>query len=389
MADSDSRCAQGSRSAVCLEGLPRPAIRRDTDRIAGRVGRISSTVQLEPRAGPARRQGGPDRRADHLLPAGGTRPGFFVVQDQRRPRKRDRPTPEGTAQYARLIATSVGAMPCARCPPRRWRASSTTPRRLPAMPGTQHANPAGERLMQEAEHFAATAGSPLIERAHVEAALQAHEQRNDRHPRALPGRNPGAASCWSIRRAACWPDQRAGGRHSRREHLRPSRAHHGDGAHGRRRDHRHRARGRTWRTDTLQGCPILSSFLAARLAGDDAAAARQPGLRAIPWRRRGRQRLAGRTRRAALALSGIPIRQSRAVSAWSISSASSSRSAGSTRKSRASSTFACRPRSDRGAGRHSAANVSSPDAARSGGVRRSGRALPVWRSTTSTRRWNC
>jgi len=35
-------------------------------------------------------------------------------------------------------------------------------------------------LMQEAEHFAATAGSPLIERAHVEAALHAHEQRNDR-----------------------------------------------------------------------------------------------------------------------------------------------------------------------------------------------------------------
>ncbi len=35
-------------------------------------------------------------------------------------------------------------------------------------------------LMQEAGHFAATADSPLIERAHVEAALQAHQYRNDR-----------------------------------------------------------------------------------------------------------------------------------------------------------------------------------------------------------------
>ena len=90
-------------------------------------------------------------------------------------------TPEGTAQYARLIATlgrrdalrPLSAPAVARIIDHAARLACDA-RKL----STRTQPVSG--LMQEAEHFAATAGSPLIERAHVEAALQAHEQRNDR-----------------------------------------------------------------------------------------------------------------------------------------------------------------------------------------------------------------
>jgi lon-related putative ATP-dependent protease len=90
-------------------------------------------------------------------------------------------TPEGSAQYARLVATlarrdqlrPLSAAAVARVIDHAarlaWDARKLITQTRPL-----------SSLLQEAGHFAASAGSPLIERQHVEAALQAHEQRNDR-----------------------------------------------------------------------------------------------------------------------------------------------------------------------------------------------------------------
>jgi lon-related putative ATP-dependent protease len=90
-------------------------------------------------------------------------------------------TPEGTRQYARLIATlarrdrlrPLSAAAVARVVDHAarlaWDAQKLITRTRPV-----------SSLLQEAEHCAATANSSLIERAHVEAALQAHQHRNNR-----------------------------------------------------------------------------------------------------------------------------------------------------------------------------------------------------------------
>jgi len=90
-------------------------------------------------------------------------------------------TPEGTIQYARLIATlarrhalrSLSAAAVARIIDHAARLVGDAGKLI------TRTEPLSS-LMQEAGHFAATADSPLIERAHVEAALQAHQHRNDR-----------------------------------------------------------------------------------------------------------------------------------------------------------------------------------------------------------------
>lgn len=90
-------------------------------------------------------------------------------------------TPEGTRQYARLIATlahrdrlrPLSAAAVARVIDHAarlaWDARKLITRTRPV-----------SSLLQEAEYCAATAGSSLIERAHVDAALQARQRRNDR-----------------------------------------------------------------------------------------------------------------------------------------------------------------------------------------------------------------
>ena len=90
-------------------------------------------------------------------------------------------TPEGTIQYARLIATlarrhelrPLSAAAVARIIDHAARLVGDAGKLI------TRTEPLSS-LMQEAGHFAATADSPLIERAHVEAALQAHQHRNDR-----------------------------------------------------------------------------------------------------------------------------------------------------------------------------------------------------------------
>ncbi len=90
-------------------------------------------------------------------------------------------TAEGTAQYARLIATMA-------------RRDSLRPLAAPAVARViEHAaRLAGDAeklttqtqplsdLMREADHAAGTAGAGIIEREHVDSALQAHRHRNER-----------------------------------------------------------------------------------------------------------------------------------------------------------------------------------------------------------------
>jgi lon-related putative ATP-dependent protease len=90
-------------------------------------------------------------------------------------------TPEGTIQYARLIATlarrhelrPLSAAAVARIIDHAARLVGDAGKLI------TRTEPLSS-LMQEAGHFAASADSPLIERVHVEAALQAHQHRNDR-----------------------------------------------------------------------------------------------------------------------------------------------------------------------------------------------------------------
>ena len=93
-----------------------------------------------------------------------------------------------------------------------------------------------------------------------------------------------------------------------------------------------------------KGVLILSAFLAARYCPDAAALARrQPRLRAVLRRRRGRQRVLGRALRAAVgARRGADPPVASRSPARSTSTARCRRSAASTRRSRASSTSAGR-----------------------------------------------
>jgi lon-related putative ATP-dependent protease len=90
-------------------------------------------------------------------------------------------SPEGTAQYARLIATlarrdglrAFSAAAAARVVEHAARLAGDAEKL------TTQTQPLGD-LMREADHAAGTAGSALVEREHVESALHAHRHRNER-----------------------------------------------------------------------------------------------------------------------------------------------------------------------------------------------------------------
>jgi len=90
-------------------------------------------------------------------------------------------SPANTAAYARLIATlarrdklrPLSAAAVARVIEHAARLASDAQRL------TTHTQPLDD-LMRQADHFAATGGAALIERQHVEAALEAHRRRNER-----------------------------------------------------------------------------------------------------------------------------------------------------------------------------------------------------------------
>ncbi|MDD2547202.1 MAG: AAA family ATPase [Burkholderiaceae bacterium] len=91
-------------------------------------------------------------------------------------------TPENTVAYARLIATltrSDGMRPLAAAAVARTIEHAA---RLAndAQRLTTHTQPL-DNLLREANHFAASAQAPWVQREHVEAALQAHRHRNERY----------------------------------------------------------------------------------------------------------------------------------------------------------------------------------------------------------------
>ena len=133
-----------------------------------------------------------------------------------------------------------------------------------------------------------------------------------------------------------------------------------------------------------KGVLILTGFLGGRFGGDPAAVAeRQPGLRAILWRGRRRQRLGGRAVRAALGAGrGADPAMLRGHRLGRPARPASRRSAGSTRRSRGFSTSARLTGLHRPAGRHHPGEQrQAPDAApryrRRGGRRAASAIIPI------------
>ena len=199
-------------------------------------------------------------------------------------------------------------------------------------------------LVRESDYWAGEAGAPVVDREHVERAVEARIFRLDRLRERMQEMTLRDLIYIDTDGARVGSGQRALGDQPRQLHVRPPDADQRAGADGQRPRHQRRARGGAVGADPLQGrahpVRVPGRALRARAAALDL---RQPRLRAVVQRRRRRQRVVDRALRAALgarraaaqAVAGGD-RLGQPARAWC------SRSAAPTRRSKASSTSATR-----------------------------------------------